>query len=221
VIKLKQDKETKLLSEVTTLYIKNQDRPNLHIFSFAELIIRDEYMINEGKIFYLKKKKAWVNGILDMEDLSEIKDKKKGELKKEYANGPFKIKGSEQFVIIYRYGPDFNYQQRMYQLPDSSNVSLINDQQEKTIFSTFLDDGKIFLNVGHRFVLFDKDGIFMDPVEFKFSEHQQKQALVSKLKNRVFLQEELNNKPIKKQETNVGPDAKVVLQEDDSRKTFE
>jgi len=109
VIKLKQDKETKLLSEVTTLYIKNQDRPNLHIFSFAELIIRDEYMINEGKIFYLKKKKAWVNGILDMEDLSEIKDKKKGELKKEYANGPFKIKGSEQFVIIYRYGPDFNY----------------------------------------------------------------------------------------------------------------
>lgn len=61
----------------------------------------------------------------------------------------------------------------------------------------------------------------MDPVEFKFSEHQQKQALVSKLKNRVFLQEELNNKPIKKQETNVGPDAKVVLQEDDSRKTFE
>ena len=63
-----------------------------------------------------------------MEDLSEIKDKKKGELVKEYANGPVKIIGSEQFVVIYRYGPDFNYKQRIYQLPDSSNISLINDQ---------------------------------------------------------------------------------------------
>lgn len=73
----------------------------------------------------------------------------------------------------------------MYQLPESSNVSLINDQQEMTNFSTYLDDGKIFLNVGHRYVLFDKDGIFMDPVEFKFSDDQQKYALSAKLKMKI------------------------------------
>jgi hypothetical protein len=48
-------------------------------------------------------------------------------------------------------------------------VSLINDQRKKSNMSTFLDDGKIFLNIAHRFALFDKDGIFMDHVEFKYS----------------------------------------------------
>lgn len=55
---------------------------------------------------------------------------------------------------------------RIYQLPDSTSVSLINDHNDKIKFSTFRDDGTILMHVGHRFFLFDKDGIFMDEVEF-------------------------------------------------------
>jgi hypothetical protein len=70
-------------------------------------------------------------------------------------------------------------------LPDSTSVSLINDHQQKTDFSTFLDDGKIFLKIEHRFVLFDKDGCFMDPVEFKFSKTQNKAEVTNALANMI------------------------------------
>jgi hypothetical protein len=94
-----------MLVEINTLFIKNQDKPNLTILSFASLIMNDKYLINESKIFYMNEKKPYMNGLLDMEDLSEIKDDGGRELKpKTYANGPFKIKGSDEFVVIYQYG---------------------------------------------------------------------------------------------------------------------
>ena len=63
-----------MLIEMKTLYIKNQDKPNLTILSFAVLIMNDKYLINESKIFYLNGKQSYMNGLLDMEELAEIKD---------------------------------------------------------------------------------------------------------------------------------------------------
>ena len=55
---------------------------------------------------------------------------------------------------------------RSYQFPDSTQISLINDHDNKIEFTTFMDDGKILMKVGHRFCLFDSDGVFMDEIEF-------------------------------------------------------
>ena len=53
----------------------------------------------------MNEKKPYMNGLLDMEDVSEIKDDSGREIKpKTYAIGPFKIKGSHEFVVIYQYG---------------------------------------------------------------------------------------------------------------------
>ena len=106
-----------------------------------------------------------MNGIMDMEELADIPDKNK--LEKRFANGPYCFHGSEQFVIIYRYGDQRIYRMRIYQLPDSTSVSMINDHQDKIDFSTFRDDTNILMSVNNRYVLFDKDGIFRDEVEFK------------------------------------------------------
>ena len=43
-----------------------------------------------------------MNGIMDMEELADLADDK--ELDKRYSSGPFRFHGSEQFVIMYRYG---------------------------------------------------------------------------------------------------------------------
>jgi hypothetical protein len=75
--------------------------------------------------------------------------------------------GCEQFIVVYQYGQDYVYNMRLYQIPDSTSVSLINDHEHKINFTTFMDDGKILMNVGHRFSLFDRDGIFMDEIEFQ------------------------------------------------------
>jgi hypothetical protein len=75
--------------------------------------------------------------------------------------------GCEQFIVVYQYGQDHVYNMRLYQLPDSTSISLINDHDNKINFTSFMDDGKILMNVGHRFSLFDRDGIFMDEIEFQ------------------------------------------------------
>ena len=54
----------------------------------------------------------------------------------------------------------------IYQLPDSTQTNLIGDYQQKVDMSTFLDNGKILLKVGNRFLLFENDGEFVDEVEF-------------------------------------------------------
>jgi hypothetical protein len=61
------------------------------------------------------------NGILDMEDLSEIKDnpKDKEEKKKLYLLGPYSYKGSNDLTMVYKYGETMKYRGRIYQTPES------------------------------------------------------------------------------------------------------
>ena len=77
------------------------------------------------------------------------------------------MNGCEQFIMIYQYGQDHVYKMRLYQIPDSTSISLINNHDNKINFTSFMEDGNILMNVGHRFSMFDRDGIFMDEIEFE------------------------------------------------------
>ena len=107
ITKLSQEKETKMLIEKSHLFIKNQDKPNLNIEPFADLIINDKYLVSDAQIYYLNDNKPLMNGILDMEDLAKIEDLDVNQkLSKTFANGPFRFKGSEQLVVIYHVGQE-------------------------------------------------------------------------------------------------------------------
>ena len=47
-----------------------------------------------------------MDGILDMEELSEIPDEKGSKVVKRFASGPFVMNGCEQFIVVYQYGQD-------------------------------------------------------------------------------------------------------------------
>lgn len=42
-----------------------------------------------------------------------------------------------------------------------------------------MDDGKILMKVGHRFCLFDSDGVFMDEIEFSFKDDNSKPQAIN------------------------------------------
>ena len=59
------------------LYIKDKDRPNYEKSRlFDELICNDKYLIQKSKIFYLYSNEPLDQGILDMEELTKVKDAK-------------------------------------------------------------------------------------------------------------------------------------------------
>ena len=61
--------------ELNYFSIKERDRPNFNHQPFSNaMIVSNLYVISESKIFYLYNDKALGDGILDMEELSEIQD---------------------------------------------------------------------------------------------------------------------------------------------------
>ena len=70
-------------------------------------------------------------------------------------------------MIIYKDKNTNYYYQVRYTLPDSTQTTLMADFEKKVDFSSFLDDGKILLKVGHRFLIFNEIGDFIDETEFK------------------------------------------------------
>ena len=160
--------ETKMLMEVDELKIKDKDRPNYtQTEQFVELICNDKYALLNSKIFYLYNETPLMNGILDMEELSEIQDVEGVDDEKKFSSGPFMYKGSAQYGCIYRYGTSYSYKQRIYQLPSSKSETLLCDSLKRVNMTTFLENGQILMKVDNRFMIFDKDGEFIDEVEFK------------------------------------------------------
>jgi hypothetical protein len=71
---LRRIPDTKKLQESSELSLKDKDRTHLKINrSFQSIIMGEEYLILESKIFYLQKDKQIANGILDMEKLNKTK----------------------------------------------------------------------------------------------------------------------------------------------------
>lgn len=60
--------------------------------------------------------------------------------------------------------------QRIYELPDSTSTSLINETNKQVNFSTFInidENPAILVNVGDKFVIFDENGVFKSLVFFE------------------------------------------------------
>ena len=80
--------------------------------------------------------------------------------------GPIKFNGSEDYISLIKEG-EFKCFIRSQLLPDSHNIALINDMQGMVEMSTFLDKGDILIKAKKRFLIFSKQGRFIDEAEFK------------------------------------------------------
>jgi len=56
---------------------------------------------------------------------------------------------------------------KIYEKPDSSQKTLINDFMHLVDVSTFLQDGKILVKALRRFMIFDDEGQYVDEVDFE------------------------------------------------------
>jgi hypothetical protein len=60
-----------MLIEQMELFLKPKDKPNFQAYPFSNMIISESYILNDSFIFYLQKDQPLINGILDMEVLTE------------------------------------------------------------------------------------------------------------------------------------------------------
>ena len=92
-----------MLQEVSQIQIKDKDRQYFNPIPYANIIINDQYIIRESKIFYLNGDDHPLQaGILDMEELAETSNESEDTMKElRFAQGPYIILGSDQFICVY------------------------------------------------------------------------------------------------------------------------
>ena len=61
--------ETRQLTNIEDLYIKEKDRPYFEYSHFATVIVRDNQFIYNSGIYHLYKDTPYQDGVLDMEEL--------------------------------------------------------------------------------------------------------------------------------------------------------
>lgn len=101
------------------------------------------------------------NGILDMEEMSGDN--------KLFVNGPIRMKGAQQFIVVYhQLGEKLQYQfnLQVQALPDSKTLTLVNNQFGDVDLATFLDQGHILIKVAHRMLIFNNSARFIHQVDF-------------------------------------------------------
>lgn len=132
----------------------------------------EEYLILESKIFYLQRDKQIVNGIMDMEKLNQTDkvqdDTNKGEqiISEQFQLGPFAVDGNNEFAVIFKESKSFRVRARFYQEPNSYQISLLADYENKCKFSTFLNSGEILVKIMDRYMMFEPEGKFIYQVTF-------------------------------------------------------
>ena len=68
--------------------------------------------------------------------------------------------------------------------------------------STFMEDGKILVKIGQRFLLFDENGAFVDEIEFEdLREEREAEADAAEQKRKIKLQADKLDKQLKKSQT--------------------
>jgi len=144
--KLERMKGSKSLVETKELIFKDNDLPHVKLYPlYPNLVFSEKYLIKASKIFYLFEDHPLEKGILDMEELAEIKE---GQFaKKEYVQGPYKTEKASEFMTVFKYGLNLVYKVRVFQLPDSQTSTLQNDYGNKTDVTSFLDSGEILLKI--------------------------------------------------------------------------
>lgn len=177
---LERMKDSKKLIETTEYQIKDRDRPSFEPKSYFEKIIfGSTFMIWTSKVFYTWNQKPLDNGILDLEELTELPDAgaevqnaeaapPKEEPLKFFIQGPYSG-DNDTFSLVMRYGESDQllFKSRTYQLPDAQQTMMLTDFDKQVDMSTFLDSGDILLKIKNRFMIFDKYGMFIDEAEFK------------------------------------------------------
>mgnify|MGYP006089676223 CR=1 FL=1 len=125
-----------------------------------------KYALQGNKIFYLYdySDDPFPEGIMESEDIFELLDKKSGAISR-YIKGPTEIQGSMRFFNVYQ-KKKFSSFMIICQKPDSTTKTLINDYLNQVDMSTFLEDGKILMKIGKRFMVFTSNGAFIDETEF-------------------------------------------------------
>lgn len=64
-----------------------------------------------------------------MEELSEYQES--GSDIKKFIKGPNRVKGSDLFTVTFNYDDKLIFKQRVYLRPNSSNVTLMSDSENK------------------------------------------------------------------------------------------
>jgi hypothetical protein len=67
---------------------------------------------------------------------------------------------------MYTFGHQKQINQWIYQQPDSSSTSLVNDQISNISFSTFVNENTILMKIGDEFLIFDQNGVFQTIANF-------------------------------------------------------
>ena len=75
------------------------------------------------------------------------------------------MRASNRFFNVYQQGK-FTSQLMIFQRPDTTRSTLINDFLNWVDMSSFLSDGKILVKIRRRFMIFTGDGAFIDEANF-------------------------------------------------------
>jgi hypothetical protein len=162
---LQRLKESKTLYEIQELYLKEKDKLNLKLnVPFQRIIISDNFVVQDQKIFYCISTINYPDGIMDMEKLEK---KTTLRVNEKYKLGPFQVDGNDEFLIMIIDYNTFKVTSRIFLQPDSYKISLLADYQNKCEFTTFIKNGEIMLKILDRFMIFDQNGDFIYHVTFK------------------------------------------------------
>lgn len=72
--------------------------------------------------------------------------------------GPYPVDGNNEFVVVFKESGSFRVKARFYQEPNSNELSLLADYENKCAFSTFLNSGEILVKVVDRYMAFEPTG---------------------------------------------------------------
>ena len=76
-------------------------------------------------------------------------------LSEDYLIGPFQVDGNNEFTVVFKDTVTQKTVLRFFDQPDSYDMSLLADYEDKVEFATWLQNGEIMLKIMDRFMVFD------------------------------------------------------------------
>lgn len=161
---LRRNENNRNLEKVKELAMVELQRLDYKPRPFESQIISEKYAIQSSKIFYLYDMSVgrYARGILEYDDLIQ---EKRGDAKSHVIRSSLRMNGSSKFVNFYRMNKTKSFL-KIFQMPDSVQRTLVNDFLNRIDMSTFIEDSKILVKSGSRFLVFSSQGDFISGVHF-------------------------------------------------------
>ena len=147
---------------VAELNIKEIQRLDFPREDFSVSVLSEKYAIYKDMIFYFYEREPFPPGVFEAERLIQQAQNNDRKL---YLKGPFTFTGNNRFYNVLRQRK-FKTFIRIFNLPDKTQRTLVNDFSNYVDMSTFLPGGQILLRCRRRFLIFSSDGNFIDEVKF-------------------------------------------------------